>query len=683
MKKLLFFIMLTMAHGAFAGIGGPKGVDSIIFTRDGTTQTTAATSSSASGPGGAVQISSSGALNNVSNFFYSTSTSMLYVSSAVIANATYYANGITFPISPNIVGLNSVNIGDSGSTNLDVGNTFATWGSGLVDLRKGGFATWTISNATLQWPSTTPDVLINKSTTNVVGITNGSTAGGGLKVGTIYLSSSTNSGSLGSVTITYSTITSRIEIGSHTAITGSLNISSNVTSVKYFASTGSATALSYGFVGDNLVGIFNPSPGNMAFMGNGSTCATTGNYFNATNRGFSSNMAGTAALPVYTWGSDLNTGLLNPTADNLAISAGGIIASTFTATDTFIQELIVASSVTAQAVIISSYPVGAALFGTRAGGTLTGVYFGSQNDTYIGYPISAQPSFGTRSSGSDFYTPLAITQGGINGASSPLKIASTSDFVGAISSISYSGITFQDYDGGTARQWNAYAGLVISTKTVPVNPTAAFQIGNGSIHDISSQVPYLSINFSTSSDIGRIDILSGTVTQRLGGNLFTMVQSSVSANTTAETNLVRVLSTQTITIPAIFWQSGKSIAIKGAGFYSSTTTTPGNFTLKFKIGSTVILTTATVSYVASQSTQTFAFSTTLACRATGSSGSLMGQTVFGVYDTTNGFRALPAINTIPVTIDLSIDNAVSFTWQDSVASVLNTKTLTNFTVDSR
>lgn len=189
--------------------------------------------------------------------------------------------------------------------------------------------------------------------------------------------------------------------------------------------------------------------------------------------------------------------------------------------------------------------------------------------------------------------------------------------------------------------------------------------------------------FTSSITIGGDAIVGNNiVAQRVGGNIFTMTASSVSASSTGEINLVAIGS-GTVTIPSTFWTVGKSLAIKGAGFYSSTTTTPGNFSLRIKIGTTVILSTTSVGYVVTQSSQVFGFSTTLTCRATGSSGSVIGQTIFVVYDTTNGARALPGVAASPVTVDLSASRDISFTWQDSVSDALNTKTLTNFTVDSK
>lgn len=183
---------------------------------------------------------------------------------------------------------------------------------------------------------------------------------------------------------------------------------------------------------------------------------------------------------------------------------------------------------------------------------------------------------------------------------------------------------------------------------------------------------------STGVFSGQVDILTGVVPHRVGGNIFTMTISSTSANTTGEINLV-ANGTGTITVPAAFWSVGKSIKIKGSGYYSSHSA-PGSYTLKIKVGSTVILTTATVNYVASQTNNLFEFSLIFTCRATGSSGLLMGQGSFSVFDTTNGMKILPAVNTSPVSINLSTSNDISFTWQDSVASSNNTKTLTNFSV---
>jgi len=179
---------------------------------------------------------------------------------------------------------------------------------------------------------------------------------------------------------------------------------------------------------------------------------------------------------------------------------------------------------------------------------------------------------------------------------------------------------------------------------------------------------------------------SGNLTSVPTGNIFTMTISSTVSNTTAETNMVSAgqpVIAGTVTIQSNFWTVGRSIEIKGTGFYSSSPTAPGNFHLKIKIGSTVVLSTSSVPYVVNQSSQVFSFWTTLTCGVTGAGGSVIGQTVFGVYDNTNGFRALPSIvNLLPVSVDLSAARDISFTWQDTVASINNSKTLTNFSISS-
>jgi len=212
--------------------------------------------------------------------------------------------------------------------------------------------------------------------------------------------------------------------------------------------------------------------------------------------------------------------------------------------------------------------------------------------------------------------------------------------------------------------------FVVNVATIGTNPNRGF-VG------IGVATPTHSLDVSSEAYVG-----VATLQQRVGGNIFTMTASSTSANTTSEINLVATGS-GTISIPAAFWQVGKNIKIRGTGYYSSTTTTPGTFTLKLKVGSTVVFSTTTAGYALSQTNQLFAFSSYITCRATGASGSVIGQTAFGIYDSTNGFRALPAVNVNPVSADLSATGDIAFTWQDSVASTLNSKTLTNFIVDSQ
>lgn len=312
---------------------------------------------------------------------------------------------------------------------------------------------------------------------------------------------------------------------------------------------------------------------------------------------------------------------------------------------------------------------------TSAGDRLGGYIFGSLlNGTSQGQgaSIDAFASSAWSVGNTPGFIRLLTTTSGAGTRSEKVRITDAGSLsineVGS-ASVSTTTLSIRGSSGHTERLtvWENSAGVDLSS--VSANGLGYFK---------SLEATAGGILASTANITGDALVGTASVNQRVGGNIFTMTASSTSANSTGEINLVATGS-GTVTIPSSFWSVGKSLKIKGAGVYGSTTT-PGNFTLKIKVGTTVVLTTATVSYVASQVNQLFAFSATLTCRATGASGSLMGQTAFGLYDTTNGFRAIPAVNTSPVSVDLSAARDISFTWQDSSASPGNTKTLTNFSI---
>ncbi len=194
--------------------------------------------------------------------------------------------------------------------------------------------------------------------------------------------------------------------------------------------------------------------------------------------------------------------------------------------------------------------------------------------------------------------------------------------------------------------------------------------GNRSMYVTDAQFEVSSLSGSTGG---------ATTSTDTDETLFAMTSSSTSANTTSEINLVGS-GVGSVAVPSTFWAAGKSIVINASGYLSSTTTAPGLYYTKIKVGSTVVSISSGI-YAGGYENLSFNYSMILTCRATGVSGSLMGQAQVAFEPLTGGFSV--ATNLIPFTIDLSVSNNISFTWQDTVASSLNTKTLTSFMVRSQ
>lgn len=163
------------------------------------------------------------------------------------------------------------------------------------------------------------------------------------------------------------------------------------------------------------------------------------------------------------------------------------------------------------------------------------------------------------------------------------------------------------------------------------------------------------------------------------GTIFAMTVSSSVSNSTSETNIVGVGS-GTVTLPANYLQVGKSVRIMARGVYT-TTTTAGNLTVKLKFGSTVIVSTANLVLVSSQTTPQFwGFSITLTVRSSGASGTLMGNTALVMYDTVNGGRLFPMTMLMPVSVDMTTTQDISLTSQFSLANSSISMTASNFVV---
>lgn len=180
-------------------------------------------------------------------------------------------------------------------------------------------------------------------------------------------------------------------------------------------------------------------------------------------------------------------------------------------------------------------------------------------------------------------------------------------------------------------------------------------------------------------------LMSGTsayVSLNLGssnGTIFAMTTSSSVTNSTSETDVVGT-GQGTRTLPANYLQPGKTLRLKASGIYSTNSTSPGVLTFKFKLGSTVIVSTASLPLVASQTNQLWSFGVALTVRSAGSSGTVFANTSFGMFDSTNSFRTFPMTMTGATTVDTTVSQLVSITAQFGTASSNNSLTTTNFVV---
>jgi len=160
---------------------------------------------------------------------------------------------------------------------------------------------------------------------------------------------------------------------------------------------------------------------------------------------------------------------------------------------------------------------------------------------------------------------------------------------------------------------------------------------------------------------------------------FTAIADKTVANTTTETTLL-ASGVGSLTINANSLVAGKSYIIKAYGYVSTDASAP-NWTVKAKLGSTVIATT-TGAATASLSNRRVEIMTILTCRTLGVSGTVAAQGYFGYNsNATNGFTR-EMVNTSTFTIDTTVSQAIDLTFTWSVANENNTITITNTTIEA-
>lgn len=218
--------------------------------------------------------------------------------------------------------------------------------------------------------------------------------------------------------------------------------------------------------------------------------------------------------------------------------------------------------------------------------------------------------------------------------------------------------------GGGGSALTVSTGTISAYSSPPVTTAASaviFDSATFTTQLMSGTSVFVSLNFGSSN-----------------GTIFSMTTSSTVVNSSAETNVVGAGSGQ-ITLPANYLQVGKTLRVKASGIYTSTST-PGVFTFKFKLGSTVIVSTASVPLSVSQVNQLWSFGMALTVRSAGASGTVFANTAFGMFDTSNGYRVFPLTMTSATTVDTTASQQMSITAQFGTAHSSNSFTTTNFVV---
>lgn len=164
--------------------------------------------------------------------------------------------------------------------------------------------------------------------------------------------------------------------------------------------------------------------------------------------------------------------------------------------------------------------------------------------------------------------------------------------------------------------------------------------------------------------------------------LFTAVGATQAVNTTSETSVVGT-GPGTNVLAANAFYAGKTIRIRIGGVYS-TTTVPGNLTLKIKLNSVVIGTSTISTLATSASSLSFSGVIDIVCWTTGSSGTVISDGTVSL-STGNVLAAnLVDLNNAgaTTTINTTIGQTIDFTAQWATASTSNSFKATVLTIEA-
>lgn len=163
-------------------------------------------------------------------------------------------------------------------------------------------------------------------------------------------------------------------------------------------------------------------------------------------------------------------------------------------------------------------------------------------------------------------------------------------------------------------------------------------------------------------------------------SVFTGTTTATVTNTTAQTSIVPS-GVGTMVIPAGI-SAGKTYRLVLSGLYNVPMLSPGNLTIRVKIGATTVAYGTITSFLAGASDAGFTLQNTLTFRTVGASGSVMatgsasfvnGSMMRGFADINNGSAA--------TTINTTVSNTIDVTVQWSAASGSNSISILNATLE--
>lgn len=163
----------------------------------------------------------------------------------------------------------------------------------------------------------------------------------------------------------------------------------------------------------------------------------------------------------------------------------------------------------------------------------------------------------------------------------------------------------------------------------------------------------------------------------LVSSIFRATASASVSNTTSEGTLIGS-GAGTLTLPANFFKAGRTLMIKALGTITNTGTP--TLRINFKLGSTIILDTSSITMVTLTGTRVFTAEAVITCRSVGGSGTVIGQGFLAYNATTNTMNRIDTPLTGAVTVDTTGTLAVNVTATWGTANASNVITATNFVI---
>jgi len=263
-----------------------------------------------------------------------------------------------------------------------------------------------------------------------------------------------------------------------------------------------------------------------------------------------------------------------------------------------------------------------------------------------------------------------------------------SDYTGGINWVAGYGVTngFHvfyvggDFGTGNGKLAAKTTGILIGHSVTQLNTSSAYlHLSAGSSTAGRAPLKFDSGTLLSTQEAGSVEYdgnrlfhtNSTALREAISGVIFLQTADKTISNTTTETSMFGTGS-GTITLPANFFNAGKSIRFRLRGHISNTGTP--NIEVKAKLGSTELITTTAKSTASGLSNNYFVVEVVISCRTTGASGTIVAAGSLDYDSGSNKSESFGMVKTTTTTINTTTSQALDCTLTWGTANVLNTIT---------